>query len=64
MKIKYPIEIIHLRHQFDHIIPRQIQLFLEYGTDRDNARLLLILINWRELELISNGNKLIEVKVI
>ena len=64
MKTKYPIEIIDLRHQSDHITPKKIQLFHEYGTDPDNARLFLILIRQREIELISDGNKLIEVKVI
>ena len=64
MKTKYPIEIIDLKHQSDHITPKKIQLFHEYGTDPDNARLFLILIRRREIELISDGNKLIEVKVI
>ena len=64
MKTKYPIEIIDLRHQTDHITPKKIQLFHEYGTDPDKARLFLILIRRREIELISDGNKLIEVKVI
>ena len=64
MKTKYPIEIIDLRHQSDHITPKKIQLFHEYGTDPDNARLFLILIRRREIELISDGNKLIEIKVI
>ena len=64
MKTKYPIEIIDLKHQFDHITPKKIQLFREYGTDPDNARLFLILIRRREIELISDGNKLKEVKVI
>ena len=64
MKTKYPIEIIDLRHQSDHITPKKIQLFHEYGTDPDNARLFLILIRRREVELISDGNKLIEVIVI
>ena len=36
-KTKYPIEIIDLRHQPDHIAPKKIQLCQEYGTDRDNA---------------------------
>ena len=63
-KTKYPIEIIDLRHQFDQITPKRIQLFQEYGTDPNNARLILILIRRREIELISDGNKLIEVKVI
>ena len=64
MKTKYPIEIIDLRHQSDYITPKKIQLLHEYGTDPDNARLFLILIRRREIELISDGNKLIEVKVI
>ena len=37
MKTKYPIEIIDLRHQADHIKPKKIQLFLEYGDDPDSA---------------------------
>ena len=64
MKTKYPIEIIDLRHQAEHITPKKIQLFHEYGTDPDSARLFLILIRRREIELISDGNKLIEIKVI
>ena len=64
MKTKYPIEIIDLRHQADHITPKNIQLFLEYGDDPDSARFFLILIRRREIELMSDGNKLIEIKII
>ena len=64
MKTKYPIEIIDLRHQVDHITPKKIQIFLEYGDDPDNARFFLIIIRRREIELISDGNKLIEIKII
>ena len=64
MKTKYPIEIIDLRHQADHITPKKIQLILEYGTDPENAGFFLILIRRREIELISDGNKLIEIKII
>ena len=64
MKTKYPIEIIDLRHQSDHIIPRKFQIFHEYGTDPDNAGSFFILIRRKEIELISDGNKLLEVKVI
>ena len=64
MKTKYPIEIIDLRHQSNYITPKKIQLFHEYGTDPDSARLFLILIRRREIELISDGTKLIEIKVI
>ena len=64
MKTKYPIEIIDLRHQTDPISAKKIQLFLEYSADPENARFYLILIRRREIELISDGNKLNEIKVI
>ena len=64
MKTKYPIEILDLSHQSDHITPKKIQLFLEYGANPDNARFFLILIRRREIELISDGNKLFEIKII
>ena len=64
MKNKYPIQIIDLRFQADHITPKKIQLFEEYRADPANARLYVILIRRREIEFISDGNKLIEIKVI
>ena len=64
MRTKYPIEILDLRHQSDHITHKQIQFLEEYGLDPANARLFLILIRRREIELISDGDKLIDVKVI
>ena len=64
MKTKYPIEIIDLRNQSDHITPKKFQLFLEYGGDPEIARFFLILIKRREIELILDGNKLIEIKII
>ena len=64
MKNKHPIQVIDLRYQVDHITPKKIQLFEEYRADPANARLYVILIRRREIEFISDGNKLIEVKVI
>ena len=64
MKTKHPFGIFDLRHQTDHITPKKIQIFHDYGTEPDNARLFLMLIRRGETELISDGNKLIEVKVI
>ena len=61
MKTKNPIGKTDLRHQLDHVTLKKIQLFQEYGTDPDNARLFLILMKRREIEHISEGNKLIEV---
>ena len=64
----YPIQVIDLRFQADHITPKKIQLFEEYRADPannpNNARLYVILIRRREIELISDGNKLIVVKII
>ena len=68
MKTKYPIQVIGLRFQPDLITPKKIQLFEEYRADPANnpnhARLYVILIRRREVELISDGHKLIEVNVI
>ena len=68
MKNKYPILVIDLRFQPDHRTPKKIQLFEEYRPDPANnpnsARLYVILIRRREVELTSDGNKLIEVKII
>ena len=64
MKTKYPIEIIDLRHHFDHITPKKIQLFQGYSADPYNANFHLKIIRRREIELISDGNKLTEIKSI
>ena len=64
MKKKYPTQVVDLKFQADHITPKKIQLFEEYRADPNNARLYVILIRRREKEFISDGNKLIEVKVI
>ena len=64
METKYSTLILDFRHQPDHITPKKVQIVQEYGTDPDNARLFLILFRRREIKLISDGNKLIEVKVI
>ena len=64
MKTKHPVEIIDLGHQSDHKIPKKIRLFQEYSADPENAKFFLIVIRRREKELISDGNNLIEVKVI
>ena len=64
MKTQYPIGTIDLSHQLDLITPKKLQLFQEYGTDPDNGRLFLILNTRGEIEMTSDGNKLIEVKVI
>ena len=37
MKTKYPIELLDLKHQPDHITHKTTQLFQEYIADPDNA---------------------------
>ena len=64
MKYLYPIQITDLRFQVDHITPTKIQLFQEFSEDPANERLFLIIIRHRQIEMISDGNKIIEVKVI
>ena len=66
MKDKYPIQVVDLRHQIDHISPKKIQLFEEYKNDPvyNNKRLYVILIRHKQIEMISDGNKFIEVRVI
>ena len=64
MKYLYPIQITDLRHQIDHLTPKKIQLFAEFNADPANERLFIILIRHRQIEMISDGNKIIEVKVI
>ena len=64
MKNLYPIQITDLRHQVDHLTPKKIQIFEEFSEDPANERLFLIMIRHRQVEMISDGNKIIEVKVI
>ena len=64
MKNKYPIQVIDLRYQVDHITPKKTQLFEEYRAHPANANIIVILIRRREIEMISDGNRLLEVEVI
>ena len=64
MKYLYPIQITDLRHQVDHLTPKKIQKFEEFSEDPANEQLFLILIRHRQVEMISDGNKIFGVKVI
>ena len=66
IKNKYPIQVIGLRHQGDHKTPKKIQLFEEIKTEpaNVNAILFVILVRHRPVEMISDGNKILEYKVI
>ena len=66
MKSKHPIEVIDITHQVNHIFPKQIQLFDDYRDDPSNAnaRIISVLFRHRQIEMISDGNKIKEIKVI
>ena len=65
MKNKYPVQVIDHRHQVDLITPKKFQLSEEFNTDAANvnARLFVILIRHRQIEMISNGKKLYKLKL-
>ena len=56
MNIYYPIQVIHLRFQVDHISPESIQLLEENRNFPDKARRVAILVRPREIKMISDGN--------
>ena len=64
MKNFYPFQITDLRHQIDHITPKKIYLYEELDDDPANERLFLTLVRHRQVEMISDGNKNVEVEVI
>ena len=59
----YPIQLIDLRFQVDRITPQKKQIFEEFSEDPDNERFFVILIRYRQIQMISDGNKITEVKV-
>ena len=60
----YPIQIIDLRFQVGLINPKKIQLIEEYRADPGDAGLFLILIRHSEIKMVSDVNKITEIKVI
>ena len=66
LKKNYPIQAIYLRFQVDHISPEKIQLFEEFFTDPAIvfARIFVVLVRHRQIEMVSDGNKIMEIKFI
>ena len=60
------IQVIDLRHQVNRITPQRIQLFEKFNTDPANVNngFFVLLIRHRQIEMISDGNKIIEVEVV
>ena len=64
VKSTYPLQVIDLRFQVDHINPKKIQLFEAYRNDPANAKLFLVLIRHREIKMVSDGTKITEITII
>ena len=64
MKNKYPVHVIDLGFQVDHINPKKFHLFEEKRGATNNARLFMIIIRHRVNKITSDGNKNSEVKSI
>ena len=62
MKNFYPIQVLDLRHQVDHITPKKVH-FGKNGDIPDNARCFAILIGHRKFRMVSNCNKITEIEV-
>ena len=63
MKSKYPIQVIDLRHQLDHITPNDIQWFEDCRNDPAIARLFVSLLRYWQNEMISDGKKVHKLKL-
>ena len=63
MKNKNPIHVIDIKNQVDHVSAKKIQLFKEHIDKPIIARNFELLFRHREVEKISDGNKIIKVKV-
>ena len=68
MKNFYPFQVTDLIFPANFINRKKIQLFQEYGSNPNNAhrnaRLYAILIKHRELKMISDGNRISQIKVL
>ena len=65
VKNEYPNQLINLRFHLDQITPKKSQRFEEFNTAPLNANArLFFLVRHRQIEMLSVGNKIIEVKVI
>ena len=63
MKNFYPIQMTDLRFQVDQFTSKKIQLVKEFSEDPAKERVFIILIRHRQVEMISDGYRIIEVKV-
>ena len=63
-KFSHPVQLFDLRFQLDHIKLPKLKIFDEYRNNSDNARLFIILVRHRQIEMTTDGNKITEIKFI
>ena len=64
MKKKYPVQVLDLRFQVHHINTKKVQLHQEYRGAAKSARMFMIIIRHRDIEMFSDEKKINEVTVI
>ena len=64
MKTFYPIQVIDFRFQIDYITPKKIRIFEEHEETPENTNLYVILIKYREINMVSDGNKITGIELI
>ena len=64
MKSFHTFQVNDLKHQVDHITPKKIQIFEKHRKNPAIARVFKTSTRHGKNEMRSDGNKVIEVKVI
>ena len=64
METFYPIQVIDLRFQIDYVTPKKIRLFEKYENAPENTNLYVILTKHREINIVSDGNKITGIEPI
>ena len=64
MKTFYPIQVIDLRFKIDYITPKKIRLLQEYENAPENTNFHVILIKQREINMVSDGNKITGIELV
>ena len=63
MKTFYRIQVIDLRFHVDHLTFKKILILGKYRADPFNASLFSVVIRHREYKMVSDGEKITEIKV-
>ena len=64
MKTYYPIQVIDLRFQVYHVTPKKKRLSEENDEDPTHTNLFNILVKQKEIKMVSDGKKLLEMNLL